>query len=370
MIESNERLLVYFDSLINSIFKVLPLYEENNVGIETYIESLLFELYGLNEVIKIEDSYEYVAMLSTLESVKKEVVKLDSKKRVIKREVFKCISIVKSIMGRLEKRWLAMANYLDKYNKRLKRYGDNVGDAYSKNTISFIESTFHASPTYRVMEVQSAQRPDLKVMDGRVVEVERLGTLREIILRPTKSLEIGMSVKIDNEWFMLIDKYGGTGSTSIKMLAIKINESLKWYDKSGTYQDFMCVASATDLGSKSKQSKNEIEWNKYDVRLPIGQLFVSVEKNDITNGIGLNHRFIFGRFVYEVTGIDDITTVNDDGFGIIQYTAKITTKRDDDDFDNKIAHNTHLDDGKNDEDEGGRIWWRKEYIRCLVISLI
>lgn len=271
-----------------------------------------------------------------------------------------------------------MSDYLGKYMKRLQRSGDNVGDAYSNNTIAFIEATFHASPTYRVMEVDSSAYPDLKEMDGRVVEIERLGTLREIILRPTKNLEIGMSVKIDDEWYLLIDKYGGTGSTSIKMLAIKINETLMWRDSSqfknwnkhkddedyidNDFHAFKCVASATDLGSKAKQSKNEIEWNKYDVRLPIGQLFISVEKNSITEEIGLNHRFILGRNVYEITGIDDITTVDDDGYGIIQYTAKITTRRVEDDFTKGIAYNSYSeesqqkDDEIEDGDKGGRLW--------------
>lgn len=251
-------------------------------------------------------------------------------------------------------------DYLDKYTKRLKRIGDNVGEAYYNNTISFIESTFHASPTYRMMDIESnnPMYSHITKMDGRVVEVERLGTLREIILRPTKSLEIGMYAKIDDEWFLLIDKYGGTGSTAIKMLAIKINQQLRWYDKDGVLRDFKCVASATDLGSKSRQSKNEIEWNKYDVRLPIGQLFVSVEKNSITETIGLNHRFIFGRNVYEVTGIDDITTTNDEGYGIIQFTVKITTKRDEDDFENNIAYNEYLaDEDTGDNDDGGGGLW-------------
>lgn len=265
-------------------------------------------------------------------------------------------------------------DYLDKYTKRLKRIGDNVGEAYYNNTISFIESTFHASPTYRMMDIESnnPMYSHITKMDGRVVEVERLGALREIILRPTKSLEIGMYAKIDDEWFLLIDKYGGTGSTAIKMLAIKINQQLRWYDKDGILRDFKCVASATDLGSKSRQSKNEIEWNKYDVRLPIGQLFVSVEKNSITETIGLNHRFIFGRNVYEVTGIDDTTTVDDNNYGIIQFTVKITTKSSKDDFEKQIAHNDYQvntsesesnkillatsDTNKEEEDKGGRLW--------------
>lgn len=103
MVNNNRRLSVYLDSLINSVFKILPLYEEKNVGVQTYVDSLLFELYGLEESVNIEDSYEYISLLSTLESVKKEVVKSDSEKKVIKREVFKCISIIKTIIGKLEK---------------------------------------------------------------------------------------------------------------------------------------------------------------------------------------------------------------------------------------------------------------------------
>lgn len=102
MINNKDRLLVYLDTLINSVFKILPLYEEKNVGIETYVESLLFELYGLDKVIKIENSYEYISLLSTLESIKKNVTNQDSEKKVIKREVFKCISIIKNAIGKLE----------------------------------------------------------------------------------------------------------------------------------------------------------------------------------------------------------------------------------------------------------------------------
>lgn len=102
MLKNNERLSVYLDSLINNVFKILPLYEEKNVGIETYIESLLFELYGLDEAIEIKYSQEYLSILSILESIKKEVSKKDSEKKTIKREVFKCISIIKNVLDRLK----------------------------------------------------------------------------------------------------------------------------------------------------------------------------------------------------------------------------------------------------------------------------
>lgn len=102
MIKNDEKLVIYLNTVVNSVFKVLPLYEEQNVGVQTYIESLLFELYGLEDAILIEHSYEYISLLSTLESVKKEVAKQDSRKSVIKREVFKCINIIKNMVGKLE----------------------------------------------------------------------------------------------------------------------------------------------------------------------------------------------------------------------------------------------------------------------------
>jgi hypothetical protein len=102
MMENNQRLETYLNTVVNSVFKILPLYEEKNVGLETYVESLLFELYGLEKVVSMDNSYEYVSLLSTLESVKVEVVKEESKKSTVKREVFKCINIIKNMVGKLE----------------------------------------------------------------------------------------------------------------------------------------------------------------------------------------------------------------------------------------------------------------------------
>ncbi|AYP68251.1 hypothetical protein PQE75_gp228 [Bacillus phage vB_BcoS-136] len=102
MIDNNEKLVVYLNSVVSSVFKILPLYEEENVGLNIYIESLLFELYGLDKAVNIEHSHEYISLLSTLESIKSEIGNSDSKKSIIKREVFKCINIVKNMVGKLE----------------------------------------------------------------------------------------------------------------------------------------------------------------------------------------------------------------------------------------------------------------------------
>lgn len=102
MIKNDERLIIYLNSIVNSVFKILPLWEEKNIGVDVYVESLIFELNGLEEAIEIKHSYEYISLLSNLQSVKKEVLSEDSKKSIIKREVFKCINIIKNMVGKLE----------------------------------------------------------------------------------------------------------------------------------------------------------------------------------------------------------------------------------------------------------------------------
>lgn len=246
-------------------------------------------------------------------------------------------------------------SHIEKYRKRIGRNGKDVGEVYKNNTVAFIESTFHASPTFRKMKVDSFQFPEVKDIDARVVEIERMGSLREAVLRPSHYLDIGAYVHFDNEDYIVFDRHGGTGATNLKLTLARCNRYLKWIDKDGSLNNILCVASATDLGSKSRQSKNEIEWNKYDVRLPVGQLFVFVEINDKTKSIGLNHRFIFGRNAYEVTGIDDITAINQDGFGIIQLTVKIVPRNDKDDFENSIAHNDYLETVNNDVDNDSEV---------------
>lgn len=240
--------------------------------------------------------------------------------------------------------------YSDKYKNRLRRSGNNIGEAYQNNTTAFMNATFDKSPTFRVLGVKSTQFPSITQMDARVIEIERMGNVREVIFRPNQSLDIGTYVTFDGDTWLIFDKYGNSGN-SVKVLVQKCNSTLKWRDKNGDIIEIDCVASASDLGAKTKQSKNDIELNKYDVRLPTGQLYVFVEANPLTRQIELNQRFIFGKSVYEVVGIDDITSVNKDGFGIIQLTIKKTTSQLGDDFVNRIAVNQYTT-----ENTGGGFW--------------
>lgn len=247
-------------------------------------------------------------------------------------------------------------NYLDKYSRRIGRKGKNVGEGFHNSTLDFIDSTFHQSPTYRVLEVVGSEFPDITEIDARILQIERMGNLREILFRPRQGLNIGAYVKFDGDIWLAFDKYGSSDSANLKLLVQKCNRVLKWKNLDETITSFDCVASASPLGSKSNQGKSDIEWNKFDVRLPIGQLFVFVESNDKTKNIRMNQRFIIGDNVYEVFGIDSTTLVDKNSFGVIQLTVKVTTKHNSDDFINGVAFNRYEDFKEPPIDEGGRIW--------------
>lgn len=102
MIKNKKRLVIYLNSVVDSVFKILPLFEEKNIGVQVYIESLILELCELDNVIDIDDSYEYISLILTLKSIKKEVSREDSRHTVIKREIFKSINIVKNIISKIE----------------------------------------------------------------------------------------------------------------------------------------------------------------------------------------------------------------------------------------------------------------------------
>ena len=86
----------YTDVLIARIYKILPLYEEENEGFYTYISSLIFELNGIYwSVLDIRDNSEYLTLISVLEAIGDK--SLEKNHATVKREVFKCIDVIKKL---------------------------------------------------------------------------------------------------------------------------------------------------------------------------------------------------------------------------------------------------------------------------------
>lgn len=253
-----------------------------------------------------------------------------------------------------------MSNFISRHRNKLLRHGYDVGNVYKNNTEYFVSENFSSSPTFKNALLSSRKYPNKTNIHIRSIGVERLGSLREVLFLPDESVELGAYLNFDEADWIVFDEYG-TG-ISPKVMVAKCNRVLKWLDKNGVSHNQLCVASSTDLGSKSKQGKSEIEWNKYDIKLPRNQLFIFTPLNDNTKEIKLNTRFIIGSRVYEVVGVDDTTSVSIDGFGIIQLTIRLTTTRENDDFDNGVAENLYGKDDENNfiendmNDGGDRLW--------------
>jgi hypothetical protein len=89
----------YFDYLINSIFKILPLYEEHNVGLSQNIDSLVnFELNGLKlQFVEMGNSNDFTVLMLTLKSLSQHIRENDITHNDLRREIFKCITLVKKM---------------------------------------------------------------------------------------------------------------------------------------------------------------------------------------------------------------------------------------------------------------------------------
>lgn len=84
----------YFDFLINKTYKILPLKEENSVTLKNYLESFQRELIGNKSLVYLlVDEPLFISVLNTIQYLISE----EYSTKVCKKEVFKCIQILKSI---------------------------------------------------------------------------------------------------------------------------------------------------------------------------------------------------------------------------------------------------------------------------------
>jgi len=84
----------YLTRLVDKLFKIIPLKEIHSPTIDTYIEDLIFELCGNNEVFaETEYNPKLIDIISILESIKNE----DMSHKEYRRSVFKCISITEQL---------------------------------------------------------------------------------------------------------------------------------------------------------------------------------------------------------------------------------------------------------------------------------
>ncbi|MDF2588221.1 MAG: hypothetical protein K0S41_2062 [Anaerocolumna sp.] len=90
----NESFCRYFDFLIDKTYKILPLKEENSSTLKSYLESYQRELIGNKELINLlKNEPQFISVLNTMQYLIDE----EYSTSVCRKEVFKCIRILKDI---------------------------------------------------------------------------------------------------------------------------------------------------------------------------------------------------------------------------------------------------------------------------------
>lgn len=96
--QNNPMFFSYLETLKNRLFKIIPLFEENNEGIYKYIDSLLFELSGMIYVVKeLKNNSMFLSIIATLESLLDESLAGEYNISLVRREVFRCLNIVEKL---------------------------------------------------------------------------------------------------------------------------------------------------------------------------------------------------------------------------------------------------------------------------------
>ena len=81
----------YFRNLVNHFFKILPIREQNEESLTTYMQSLQAELLGCKGLMSaIQNDASYLTLLSILQYL---IDNPECTVREVKREVFRAISI-------------------------------------------------------------------------------------------------------------------------------------------------------------------------------------------------------------------------------------------------------------------------------------
>lgn len=85
----------FYRHLINCIYKILPLKEDENDGLDDYIDSVLIQLYGsLNTYSDLNYNQQFISIINTLQYFKNNEYTV----KQCKREVFRCINILQHMI--------------------------------------------------------------------------------------------------------------------------------------------------------------------------------------------------------------------------------------------------------------------------------
>lgn len=231
----------------------------------------------------------------------------------------------------------------------MSRQGSKESDAILNSTFELVNREFSNSPTFNVVKVNGIET-DARILDGKT------GLIKSMLLRPKALVNVGDYVEYNSMLWLVFDFNGETISPKATLQAC--NEIMKWKDVNGNIVQYPTLATAT------RNTKFDITSDKMQVEMLQAGIYAYLPYNEVTKEIRTSQRFIFGDRVYEISGTDDLTMLDVNRVGIIQFSCKITTISDKDDFVARIADNDAIylsdyglkKDESNENEGSGKLW--------------
>lgn len=94
---NNKCFVNYFNFLISSMYKILPIVEEEPKTLKPYLESLQIELIGNQSLFeKIRYDANFIKLLGTIQFF----IENTCEHKVYRKEVFKCINIIEKLLDK------------------------------------------------------------------------------------------------------------------------------------------------------------------------------------------------------------------------------------------------------------------------------
>jgi hypothetical protein len=91
----NETFCNYLGFLIDKVYKILPMKEQNNITLHEYLESLQRELIGnIDLIIKLKEDRNFLSLMSKIQYL----IDNEYDNTICKKEVFSCINIIEKII--------------------------------------------------------------------------------------------------------------------------------------------------------------------------------------------------------------------------------------------------------------------------------
>lgn len=197
-----------------------------------------------------------------------------------------------------------------------KIYNDKIDEVKSR-TKKQVDKNFFNSPHYKNMYIEDSEYDVILVPDRDDINKAKL------LLKPNTVINIGDYISGNSEAWLVYDFFDN--EIYPKCNLFYCNDEIKW-DDSGNTINYPCYLFDSDYDIAMKQN------NDSRVLVTEGDLNLYTQDNNDTKKIQYDQKFIFGRNIYKVIGINDVLRK-----GILKISLK---------FD---SYNTSGDEVVNDE---------------------